>query len=77
MMYVYFDILEATTTEVVVVTPATPTCPPGMIYKQCGPICRMTCGFNACFSLRCAPGCFCPGSMFELQGRCVSSCPSE
>ena len=58
----------------------TPVCPTGMEYRECGPVCRDTCPileFNGCFSLRCAPGCFCPQGQYEYQGRCVASCPTE
>ena len=56
-------------------SPAT-SCPAGMVYQQCGPICPQTClgGNKTCYG-GCAEGCFCPdGQMVNDQGLCVSMC---
>ena len=64
-------------TTVVPVTMATTSCPSGMEYRKCGPICRRTCFslLDSCFSLRCSSGCFCPNKQMEHEGACVDECP--
>ena len=52
------------------------TCPTGMEYRECGPLCPYTCdsffGRNPCFSLRCAPaGCYCPENYVMADGQCT------
>ncbi|XP_064395180.1 zonadhesin-like isoform X2 [Halichondria panicea] len=59
-------------------------CTSGKEYRQCGPVCKDTCGTlfgnqpKLCFSLRCFAGCFCPEGTIEHEGQCIKStaCPN-
>ena len=50
------------------------TCPPGMVYQQCGPVCPQTCDTdeNVDCSGGCVEGCFCPSGEVVLNGNCVN-----
>jgi len=53
------------------------TCPPNMVYQQCGSICPQVCDNvgETCIS-GCAEGCFCPvGQMLDGNGDCVQPAP--
>ena len=49
------------------------TCPSGMVYQQCGPICPQTCDTNenADCSGGCVEGCFCPSGQVLSNGKCI------
>ena len=50
------------------------TCPSGMIYQQCGPLCPQTCDTDEdtdC-SGGCVEGCFCPSGQVLSNGHCIN-----
>jgi len=48
------------------------TCPAGMIYQQCGPLCPQTCdNLDQPCEGGCAEGCFCPLGQVLIDGVCV------
>lgn len=56
------------------------SCPLGMKYQQCGPLCPQTCNFDTsdCYS-GCAEGCFCPTDKVLMDGECINktNCPGK
>ena len=49
------------------------TCPSGMTYQQCGPVCPQTCDTDESTDCSggCIEGCFCPTGKVLLNGNCV------
>ena len=57
---------------------AVATCPAGMQFQQCGPLCPQKCGVSTTCSSGCAEGCFCPpGLVADEDKQCVepATCP--
>lgn len=57
-------------------------CPNNMIYRQCGPSCKPTCGHSLGIYLRdecsmCCPGCHCEDGLVLFNGTCIqpTQCP--
>jgi len=55
------------------------TCPEGMAYQQCGPVCPQTCDTNEDIDCNggCNEGCFCPDGEVFYNGNCIrrADCP--
>ena len=50
------------------------TCPAGLVYQQCGPVCSQTCDIDEdteCSS-GCVEGCFCPTGTVLYKEICVN-----
>ncbi|KAG1676891.1 SCO-spondin [Nymphon striatum] len=63
-------------------TSATPTCPKGLVYKECGTGCESTCKNylkNRPCPIICVAGCFCAPGLLREGDTCITadSCPSS
>lgn len=55
------------------------TCPAGLVYQQCGPVCSQTCDTDKdteCSS-GCVEGCFCPSGKVLYKESCVNKADCE
>lgn len=55
------------------------SCPSGLVYQQCGPVCPLTCDTDEdtdCSS-GCVEGCFCPSGKVLYKGICVNKADCE
>ena len=55
------------------------SCPSGLVYQQCGPVCPQACDTDEdteC-SNGCIEGCFCPNGKALYKGMCVNAADCE